>query len=319
MAFVEIRNLKRRYSGNFILGDISLELDRGENLTLMGPSGSGKTSLLRNICGLDVPDSGRIILNGKDITYIPTPARGVGMIFQDLAIFPHMSVYDNIAFGLRSRRLKEDEVEDRVTELSGMLGIKDLLYSYPGNISGGQRQRVALARSVAPSPSVLLLDEPMSSLDMQLRSNLRSEIKSFASKIGITMIYVTHDHNEGLYMADRTGLMFNGTLDGFGPPDEVFMHPKSIKSARFFGYNVVEYEGRKVAFYPSEFIFREGDGIMKGTVKSVGFEGEYNRVHVILDTGEVVQLQVYSMKDKRDIKPGNAVSFIPTRIEELSG
>ncbi|HKJ96336.1 MAG TPA: ABC transporter ATP-binding protein, partial [Thermoplasmataceae archaeon] len=186
MAFVEIRNLVRHYSGNFKLYNISLELERGETLTLMGPSGSGKTSLLRNVCGLDIPDSGRITVGGRDITYLPTTKRNIGLIFQDLAIFPHMKVYDNIAYGLRAKNVHERDIEERVEELSGMLGIKSLLERFPGQISGGQRQRVALARSVAPSPSVLLLDEPMSSLDMQLRSSVRSEIKSFAKKMELT-------------------------------------------------------------------------------------------------------------------------------------
>ncbi len=256
----------------------------------MGPSGSGKTSLLRLICGLDFPDSGEIIIDGKNVTGLHAKMRNVGMIFQDLAIFPHMRVYDNIAYGLRAQRENEGIVRKRVMELAELLRIDHLLQNYPGQISGGERQRVALARSVAPSPSLLLLDEPMSSLDTQLRENVRSEIKAFAKRVGLTMIYITHDHREGFYMADRAGLIFDGRLGITGAPDEIFSHPESTVAARFLGYNVIRMDGEETAFYPTDFEFTENNSSIWGTVKTVGFEGELFRLHVQLDSGETIQL-----------------------------
>lgn len=291
-AFVDIRDLGKTYSGDFSLNSVSIGLEKGEIMTLMGPSGSGKTSLLRNISGLDIPDTGTIRVNGRDITRLPPSRRNIGMIFQDLAIFPHMKVYDNIAYGLRSTGRVERDVENRVHELAELLGIKKLLDRYPGKISGGQRQRVALARSVAPSPSLLLLDEPMSSLDTQLRSELRGEIKSFARELELTMIYVTHDHNEGLYMADQAGVMYEGNLEAIGQPRDVFGNPRSERTARFFGYNVVTVEGGRYAFYPTEFELESTRPDIEGRVLSLGFEGEHDRVLLKLEDGSTIQLEL---------------------------
>ncbi len=318
MAFVEARGLSRKYSGNFRLENISFDLEKGETMTLMGPSGSGKSSLLRNISGLDLPDSGKLVVNGRDITYAPVTRRNIGLIFQELAIFPHMTVYDNIAYGLRSKRVAEREIQERVEELSGMLGISRLLRRYPGQISGGQRQRVALARSVAPSPDILLLDEPMSSLDMQLRSSLRSEFKAFAMKIGLTMIYVTHDRSEGLYMGDKTGIMYDGSIERIGPPRDIFLHPLTRRSAAFLGYNVVEIAGREKAFYPSDFKVVEKNQDLQGKVVSVGFEGDHERVHVELGHGEKIQLEFPPGEHYWKLSPGDTVKIMLTRSEEVS-
>lgn len=309
MPFVEIKNLAKRYSGDFALNNINFELEKGETITLLGPSGSGKTSLLRNICGLDIPDSGSILVDGRDVTFLPTVKRNIGMIFQDLALFPHMTVYDNIAYGLRSGRMGEKEVEDRVIYLAKMLRINELLEKYPGRISGGQRQRVALARSVAPSPSVLLLDEPMSSLDMQLRSNVRSDVKSFARKMDLTMVYVTHDHREGLYMGDKTGIMFDGSLDGISDPPEMFLNPKNEKIARFLGYNVVNIGDTKFAFYPSDFQIVGEDPEITGVVESIGFEGKYERAHLVLENEEVVQLEIDPYRMETGINIGDLLKL----------
>lgn len=309
MAFVEVRNLRKIYRGGFALNDISLSMEQGEIFTLMGPSGSGKSSLLRNICGLDMPDSGNISVDGRDITTVPTARRNIGMIFQDLAIFPHMTVYDNIAYGLRTQRENHRRIEERVMELASLLKISDLLDRFPGGISGGQRQRVALARSVAPSPSMLLLDEPLSSLDMQLRGLVRSEIKSFSKKLGLSMIYVTHDHGEGLYMADRAGLIFDGTLVRTSDPEDLFNTPIDEESARFFGYNVINFEDSKVAFYPTEVEIVNENPDLSGVVESTGFEGEYFRTYVKLDNADPVQLKLFHDSIYSEMRPGDRVGI----------
>lgn len=315
MPYVEISRLCRKYSDGFSLDNISMSLEKGEIYTLMGPSGSGKTSLLRNISGLDRPDSGKVIVDGRDVTDLPTSKRGIGMIFQDLALFPHMTVFDNIAYGLRARREEETEISRRVDELASTLRIEGLLERYPSQVSGGQRQRVALARSVAASPSLLLLDEPLSSLDQQLRADVRSEIKSSARELGLTMIYVTHDHHEGLYMADNAGAMFDGRIENSGKPEELFTHPRTEMMALFFGYNVISGGRHGRAFFPSDFEFTAGPADLSGTVTSSGFEGEFCRIHLLTDSGETVQL---TTPEKGSLpKKGEHVHLRLKRVEEL--
>lgn len=314
MQYVEISGLGRRYRGNFELRDINISIGKGEIYTLMGPSGSGKTSLLRNICGLDTPDRGTVSVAGKYVTEIPTTRRGIGMIFQDLALFPHMTVFENIAYGLKSLRWDQTSIERKVSELTELLGITTLRDRYPSQISGGQRQRVALARSVAPSPSLLLLDEPLSSLDQQLRADVRSELKAFAKSLGLTMIYVTHDHREGLYMADKAGIIFDGIMEREGTPSDLFANPGTEKVARFLGYNVLTQQGVKRAFYPSDFRFSEKEADLSGTILSVGFEGEVYRMLLRLESGESVQL-TSGIEGNRI--PGTAGDVVSVRIGRM--
>ncbi len=315
MPYVEVSGLCRKYSDGFSLTDISLSLEKGEIYTLMGPSGSGKTSLLRNISGLDRPDNGKVIVDGVDVTDMPTSKRGIGLIFQDLALFPHMTVFDNIAYGLVARRQEGREISRRVNVLASKLRIEGLLERYPSQVSGGQRQRVALARSVAATPSLLLLDEPLSSLDQQLRADVRSEIKAFARELGLTMIYVTHDHHEGLYMADTAGAIFDGRIEKSGRPEELFTHPGTERMAMFFGYNVISAGKRRSAFFPSDFEFSAKPADLVGTVASAGFEGEFCRIHVLTDSGEKVQLTTSEME--RMPKTGERVNIRLKRVEEL--
>lgn len=288
--FIEVRNLNKKYSDGFALHNINFKIEKGEILTLMGPSGSGKTSLLRNICGLDTPDSGSVHVNGMDVTSIPVQKRRIGLIFQDLALFPHMSVYDNVAYGLRSSGISEKEVETRVTDVTEMLRIRHLLERFPSQISGGERQRVALARSVVPDPLVLLLDEPMSSLDVPLRSTVRAEIKSFARKRGLTMIYVTHDHHEGFYMADRAGIIMDGMLDTVESPDNLFLNPSTAEIASFLGYNIILLNGSKYGVYPRDFEIVRDSPDISATVTSTGYEGDMFRISLV--TGDGVTIQV---------------------------
>ncbi len=316
MAYVEVSGLTKRYRSGFLLDGISFELEEGETMTLLGPSGSGKTSLIRNICGLERPDSGTISLAGRNVTEIPAGRRNVGMIFQDLALFPHMTVYDNIAFGIRNTGMSEGTVRDKVTELADLLRIGHLTGRRPGEISGGEKQRVALARSVAPSPQLLLLDEPMSSLDMQLRGNLRSEFKAFARKRGLTMIYITHDHHEGFYMADRAGLMFSGRLESYGKPEALFKNPDTVEKAKFLGYNIISIGGRIVAFHPSEFMITGNAGDVTGRIRTLGFEGEIIRVHLVTESGEMFQIHAKPGELPGSIAAGSEISIeIPRRIE----
>ncbi len=309
MSFVEVRRISRNYGPGFSLGDISFDLEKGETLTLMGPSGSGKTSLLRILCGLDRADSGSIAIDGEVVTGLDPVRRNVGLIFQDLALFPHMTIYENIAYGLRARKLNERTVEERISELAGLLRIKADLHRYPEKLSGGEKQRVALARSVAPDPRLLLLDEPMSSLDTQLRGEVRSEIKAFAKKTELTMVYVTHDHSEGFYMADKAGLIFGGRLGRIASAQDIFLNPENEISARFLGYNIISGRNGKVAFYPSDIEITESEGDWTGIVQSTGYEGEGFRIQARNEREEVVQVVSHGRPDYERFHQGSPLSL----------
>jgi len=297
LAFVELQDLSRNY-GDFALKDISFSIAKGETLTLMGPSGSGKTSVLRNIAGFDRPDRGLLLIDGRDVTYMPVHRRGVGMIFQELALFPNMNVFENIAYGLRARRMGSSDIRHLVSDIAARLRIEGLLQRYPHQLSGGERQKTALARSIVTGPSLLLLDEPMSSVDSQFRLQLRAEIKRVARELDLTMIFVTHDRSEGLFMADRVGMLFRGRLCTLGTPREIFRKPANGEIASFLGYNVVEYDGRKVAFLPSEVTFSSPEeATLWGYFKSSGYEGELCRSIVITEKGEEVHALTEEMPD----------------------
>lgn len=313
MAFVEIEGLSKRY-GSFGITEISLSVERGTTMTLMGPSGSGKTSLLRNIAGFDLPDAGHIYIGGREVTHEPAGRRGVGMVFQELALFPKMTVYDNIAYGLRARRITEAEIKLEVKSLAESLKIGELLGRYPFEISSGERQRAAIARSAIVSPDLLLLDEPFSSVDSQLRIALRSELKSFARKNALTMIFVTHDHHEGLFMADSVSIIFDGAAVRSGTPEDVFIHPKSPRIARFLGYNVMEYHGKKVAVHPRDISIGR-DGELSVRILSSGFEGEFTRFVAETERGENITILVDGLTETS--AEGTEQRIAIERFEEL--
>ena len=280
--YVELESVSRRY-GDFTLGSISLKMERGSVFTLMGPSGSGKTSLLRVISGLDVPDSGRIYVNQEDVTSLPPSKRNTGLIFQDLALFPHMSAFENIAFGLRSRRMGRVALEAKVEEMAGLLGISKLLERKPGEMSGGERQRVALARSLVVEPSLLLMDEPLSSLDPQLRLRVRSELKALIRELSLTIIYVTHDLEDGLYLGDHAGYMRGGKILESDTVERLYLSPRTRELAEFLGYNVIELNGCLQAVHPRDLRIETEDPDISGTVKSFGFEGTDIRIDASID------------------------------------
>ena len=288
LAFVEIKDISKTYS-DFSLKNISLEVEKGKILTLMGESGSGKTSILRIISGLDTPDSGKILISGRDITEIRAGQRNVGLIFQDLALFPHMTAYDNIAYGLRSYRYKEGIIEQMVSNISETLRISHLLDKYPGNISGGEKQRVAMARSLVMNPDLLLMDEPMSSLDPGLRNDIMVEIKSISRKLDQTIIYVTHDVKEGLFLGDSIAFIMNGEVVRNGSPEELWNKPESENLARFLGFNIITINGEKIAVRPEE-IKIVAKSELTGKLLGYGFEGAGYRFDIQMENGEKVKV-----------------------------
>ena len=225
-----------RYWGDFrAVDDISFSVEAGALVALLGPSGCGKSTILRLIAGLDAPTSGRILIAGKDVTDIPPAQRGVSMVFQSYALFPHLTVAENILFGLKVRKVARAERDRRLAQAADMLGLKPLLERKPSQLSGGQQQRVALARAVVAEAAVCLMDEPLSNLDAQLRLDMRREIRALQQRLGMTMIYVTHDQVEAMTMADRIVLMRGGHIEQNGSPEDLYMRPATAFAARFIG------------------------------------------------------------------------------------
>ena len=233
--YLQIAAVTKKFGSFTALKDISLDVYEGEFVCFLGPSGCGKTTLLRAIAGLDIQTSGRIEQAGRDISALPPSQRDFGIVFQSYALFPNLTVFKNIAYGLETRRIRKPEVAARVNELLQLVGMSDQGRKYPAQLSGGQQQRAALARALAPSPGLLLLDEPLSALDARVRVRLRREVKQLQHKLGVTTIMVTHDQEEALTMADRIVVMNQGVIDQVGTPLEIYRRPANPFVADFVG------------------------------------------------------------------------------------
>lgn len=239
MIALQVQHLSKRFDHTqaAAVDDISIDLEYGEMLALIGPSGCGKTTTLRLIAGLEIPDAGLIQLNGQILAsekeFVPPERRGIGMVFQDHALFPHLTVFNNVAFGLRNR--KSPEVRAKVNEMLKLVGLEKFSTRYPHELSGGERQRVALVRALAPQPVLLLMDEPFSSLDADLRGEMREQVRGILKSIQSTAIFVTHDQEEALYMGDRLGVIRGGRLEQIGAPEEIFHSSATRFVAEFMG------------------------------------------------------------------------------------
>jgi multiple sugar transport system ATP-binding protein len=285
MARIRIENVTRTFAGQAAVDDVSLTVADGEFVVLLGPSGCGKTTLLRMVAGFEQPDVGGIYIGERDVTDLPPRSRSIAMVFQSYALFPHMTVADNISFGLRMHRMEKTETQQRVEKAAGMMQIEQFLQRHPSQLSGGQRQRVAVARALAMEPAVLLMDEPLSNLDALLRLQMRAELKALLKNVGSTTIYVTHDQVEALSMGDRTAVMNRGRLLQVDTPMIVYDHPTEVFVARFIGnppMNVlraiardgsVELEGHRLPLEPN--------GSAPGSEVQVGVRAEY--IHLARD------------------------------------
>lgn len=232
---LEIEGLSKSFGTFVALNSIDLTINEGEFVCFLGPSGCGKTTLLRAIAGLEPQSSGRIVQMGKEISHLPPQHRDFGIVFQSYALFPNLTLADNIAYGLRNQRHTRKAIQARVQELMSLIGLEGSEKKYPAQLSGGQQQRVALARALATEPGLLLLDEPLSALDAQVRVHLRQQIKALQKTLGVTTVMVTHDQEEALTMADRIVVMNHGVIEQVGTPEEVYRHPKSAFVAQFVG------------------------------------------------------------------------------------
>jgi spermidine/putrescine transport system ATP-binding protein len=232
---LSVINIDKNFGDVKALVNVTLDVHEGEFFTLLGPSGCGKTTLLRIIAGLELPDTGRVLIGGQDITSLPATKRQVNTVFQSYALFPHLSIFENVAFGLRSRKFPQNEVQTRVDRRLEMLGLEEMADRFPHQLSGGQQQRVALGRALVNEPDVLLLDEPMSALDARLRAQVQVELRRLQRKLGQTFILVTHDQAEALVVSDRIAVMSEGKIVQFGTPKEVYEQPQTRFVAEFLG------------------------------------------------------------------------------------
>ncbi|MDY3716253.1 MAG: sulfate/molybdate ABC transporter ATP-binding protein [Blautia sp.] len=291
--YVELKNINKTFGTYKASDEVSFGIEKGKLIGLLGPSGSGKTTILRMIAGLEQPDSGEIIIDGKVVNDIPPSARGIGFVFQNYALFRYMTVYDNIAFGLKVKKADNKKIKERVSELISLVGLKGLEKRYPSQLSGGQRQRVAFARALAPNPQLLLLDEPFAAIDAKIRQELRSWLKEMIEKLGITSIFVTHDQEEAIEVADEIIITNHGKIEQKGTPLEVYQNPQTAFTASFFGqtsmvedYHRLRYfeniEGAEKAVIRPEFVrvTKKNEvqiyksSAMEGVVERVSFRGD---------------------------------------------
>ena len=242
MAYIEFSGICKSYDGvNQVLKNIDLDVEKGELVTLLGPSGCGKSTLLRSLAGLEQISSGKIILDGEDITNLPVQKRGIGMVFQQYSLFQNMNVEENIAFGLKIAKMDKLTISEKVKKATEMVDLVGKEKSYPSQLSGGQQQRVAIARAIVMEPKVLLLDEPLRAIDAKLRPELQEKIKNVQKKLKITTIFVTHDQDEAMIMSDRIHLMNQGIIEQSGKPVDLYTHPVSKFAAEFIGhYNILD-------------------------------------------------------------------------------
>jgi putative spermidine/putrescine transport system ATP-binding protein len=294
---VRLRGVSKSFGEVVAVDGVDLDIGRGEFFTLLGPSGSGKTTTLRMIAGFELPTSGTVELAGRDVTHLPAYDRQVNTVFQDYALFPHMSVADNVEYGLRVAKVEKAERARRRGEALEMVGLTGYDGRRPSELSGGQRQRVALARAIVNRPRVLLLDEPLGALDLKLRERLQVELKQIQGEVGITFLYVTHDQDEALTMSDRLAVFNEGRIEQVGPPGDVYEHPASAFVADFVGTsNLIERAGESFTVRPEKIrILAEGaptDGLRTehGSVLDVAYTGVLTRYRVELANGGVVQV-----------------------------
>lgn len=340
---VQIRGLRKDYGAFTALYDTDLVVPAGEFLTLLGPSGSGKTTLLNLIAGMASPSQGKITINGRDVTDLPAEKRGIGMVFQNYALMPHMSVFENIAFPLQIRKMPRSEIRRRVEEVLEIIQLPHVAQRRPRELSGGQQQRISIARCIVYKPDLILMDEPLGALDKKLREQMQLEIRRIHRELGITMLYVTHDQEEALNMSDRIMLMNAGRVEQLGTPHELYFEPQTQFAADFIGASTlldatVTGEGQltlrggagcravlhvqaplgstgKLLLRPEALRLLPGDAapaghnILRGRITSTLVTGGTSKHFVILESGETVAVQELTNQDTTRLQPGLQVSI----------
>jgi sulfate transport system ATP-binding protein len=338
---IEIRNLNKRFGATVVCDDLNLHIPAGELVALLGPSGSGKTTLLRIIAGLEVPDSGEVRFHGEDATNTTVRQRNVGFVFQHYALFNHMTIFENVAFGLRvrprDRRPAEREIASKVTELLKLVQLDWVADRYPHQLSGGQRQRIALARALAVEPKVLLLDEPFGALDAKVRKELRRWLRRLHDEMHVTSVFVTHDQEEAMEVADRIVVMNHGAIEQQGSPDEVYDHPASPFVLQFlgdvnlfhgrFGHGPGAVDGEAEVSYvrPHELdiVAEAGAGALPVTLSQVLTVGAQTRIEFKRQDGSYVDVEMprgefAALRRRLDLRSGSQVHLRARRITRFA-
>jgi putative spermidine/putrescine transport system ATP-binding protein len=309
-SVVSVRDVVKRYGEVLAVDGVSLEVESGEFVTLLGPSGCGKTTLLRLVAGFERPDEGRVFVGEDDVTDVAPHRRDVHTVFQQYALFPHLTVAGNVAFGLERKRLARDEIRRRVGDALDLVRLSGLGDRRPAELSGGQQQRVAIARAVVLEPRALLLDEPLGALDRKLREEMQTELKRIQRRLGIGFVFVTHDQDEALAMSDRVVVMNAGRIEQVGAPRDVYERPATRFVAGFVGVtNVVERDDGAVAVRPERvrFVGASDAGAVAGTVEDARYLGDVTHWLVRLDDGS--RWTVYARGDETDLAPGRRVGL----------
>ncbi|MCC8969165.1 ABC transporter ATP-binding protein [Bradyrhizobium brasilense] len=340
---IALKGISKTYGPVTALQPVDLNVDKGEFLTLLGPSGSGKTTLLNLIAGATGPTTGTILLDGSDITRMPPRERGIGMVFQNYALMPHMSVFDNVAYPLRVRHQSAKTIHAKVTEALERVGLRGFEHRKPRQLSGGQQQRVGIARCIVYSPAIIMMDEPLGALDKNLREQMQGEIKRLHKDLGTTLIYVTHDQEEALNMSDRICLMNTGQIAQLGTPDELYFQPRSRFVAEFIGESnliggrvsnggrmaiagstsiavpggawaegadlLVMVRPERIRIAGIEDAIAEGSNVLIGEVASVSFVGGITRVTVRIENGLAITAKMMSERAESRLNPGACVQL----------
>ena len=328
--YVELKNINKNFGDYKASDNVNFGVEKGKLIGLLGPSGSGKTTILRMIAGLETPDSGDIIIDGVRVNDLAASKRGIGFVFQNYALFRYMTVYDNIAFGLRVQKADKKKIDERVRELIKLIGLEGLEKRYPSQLSGGQRQRVAFARALAPNPQLLLLDEPFAAIDAKVRKELRSWLREMIEKLGVTSIFVTHDQDEAIEVADEIIITNKGRIEQTGTPIEIYHNPKTAFTASFFGettfvdddlkfHNFEHIENVEKAIVRPEFVkVTKKNEVQKykssashGVTKNVLFRGD--SIEVVVDV-DGTELKARRGLDEQAIEVGEEVDVFLYRI-----
>jgi putative spermidine/putrescine transport system ATP-binding protein len=314
VTYLHINAVKKSFGDNTVVHDFSLAVGKGEFISLLGPSGCGKTTVLRMVAGFERPDQGRVLIDRSDMTTTKTSARNVGMVFQSYALFPNMTVQQNVAFGLRVKGMAQAEQQEQVKRMLDLVGLPQMQARYPYQLSGGQQQRVALARALAPHPRVLLLDEPLSALDAKIRVSLRQDIRAIQNQLGITTLFVTHDQEEAMVMSDRVVVMNAGVIEQVGTPEDIYRRPATGFVAKFVGsLNLVKdtTTGRTFGLRPEALHLGKGPRAsvsLQGQVDAVSFMGAATRVQLSI-AEEKIEVDVFNRSGANLPKPGEK-SFV---------
>lgn len=308
-SILQLQQIRKSFDNTEVLKGIDLEAAQGEFITLLGASGCGKTTTLRIIAGLELPDSGQVILESRDITDWEPNRRDVNTVFQNYALFPHMNVADNVGYGLKIRKVPKAEIKRKVERALRLVQLEDYGKRMPDQLSGGQKQRIAIARAVINEPKVLLLDEPLGALDLKLRRQMQLELKRLQKQLGITFIYITHDQEEAINMSDRIGVMHEGVLEQLGTPNEVYYQPRTSYVADFVGNaNILHKNGETLAIR-SENIRMDGESVctQEAVVVEKSFAGGQLRILFRLSDGQRLTASRYGIDN--DLKPGETVKI----------